>query len=931
MTKASISPSRIKRGALGRAKGFGFSRQLQNHLDLHQADLPAGGEWTVEEPGWCLVGLTSGLGYCIGGPNAIELAPGDLVVVPPSSPVVFRASQLGGAKLHYFAFRPQVLTGLLTLGERRHFADLAACSAPELLRFPPSHPAASEFAALRENPVEENLFLNRCRLLVLAATVFPPAPQTAPGSSLGPRPAPARFLELIQTMPESEILHHSPAGLAALCRCSTRHFNRLFRTHFGLSFRAKQTRFRLEKASQLLRETDSKIVDLALESGYRHLGLFNAMFKKHFGVTPSQLRRADAKPPRAKASRLVSILLLLFLAVSVIFKSSAADPPKPRPGSPPAQPLAPPAPAKSTNAPVFAIKGYDVQGNTVLPVPVLTKIFGSHLGSHATFDTIRQALGELQLAYRARGYVTVSVALPRQQITNGIVKVKVTEGRLAGIKVVNARHFSSNNVMRTLPSLRTNILLNNLALQQELDRANQSRDRQIYPELGPGPDPGTTSLLLKVKDQLPLHERVELNNYSTPTTPQLRVNTSVDYDNLWQLDQQVGAQYAFSPQDFKSKADDAPFYDLPSVDSYSAFYRIPLAGLGPAPERSVNSSDFGYDEVTKRFRPPPLEGGPELLFYASRSDSDAGDLLASDTILNTSVTNSGSPSSFTAETKVFNETVLVNEDLGARFSDPLPRFWGISSTLSAGLDFKVFQSSTTQTSETIASIAGQTLATAEEPRTVSAYVNYIPLAVAWNAQRPDPSGSLSFNLNNSFNIASLLGNENDFRQAAGSAQSDGNYFVSDAGLSREQKLLAGWWLRVSADGQWANEPLLNTERFALGGNAGVRGYRDGEEYGDTGWRLMFEPHTQTTKVGLVAGKLPVYARFSVFTDYGRVYYLDPAAGSPSQISLWGVGCGASGTIGEHVDYRLAYGAPLLDAADVKRGQGRISFMVGLQF
>jgi hemolysin activation/secretion protein len=141
----------------------------------------------------------------------------------------------------------------------------------------------------------------------------------------------------------------------------------------------------------------------------------------------------------------------------------------------------------------------------------ITNVDGA-FGTNTSFDGIRAAMIELQKAYRERGYVTVSVGLPQQKLTNATVKVKVTEGRLAAINVTGNRYFSSNNVMRSLPSLQTNMLLNSQVLQRELDNANASRDRQIYPVIGPGPEPDTSELTLKVKDQLPLHARLELNN-----------------------------------------------------------------------------------------------------------------------------------------------------------------------------------------------------------------------------------------------------------------------------------------------------------------------------------------------------------------------------------------------------------------------------------
>ena len=103
-----------------------------------------------------------------------------------------------------------------------------------------------------------------------------------------------------------------------------------------------------------------------------------------------------------------------------------------------------------------------------------------------SFADIRSALGQLQTAYRERGFVTVSVGLPPQKLTNATVKVRVTEGRLADIKVQGNNWYSTPNVLRALPSLHTNMLLNSHVFQRELDLANANRDRQLYPVIGPG-------------------------------------------------------------------------------------------------------------------------------------------------------------------------------------------------------------------------------------------------------------------------------------------------------------------------------------------------------------------------------------------------------------------------------------------------------------
>ena len=128
-----------------------------------------------------------------------------------------------------------------------------------------------------------------------------------------------RFRQLLAKMTEAELAEASLADLAAQVHCSERHFSRLFREKFGVPLRSRQIELRLQRAQQLLADPNAKVINVAHESGYRHLGLFNVMFKKRFGVTPSEWRQQNAAknpaaPLRNQFSRMtsgISALLLL--------------------------------------------------------------------------------------------------------------------------------------------------------------------------------------------------------------------------------------------------------------------------------------------------------------------------------------------------------------------------------------------------------------------------------------------------------------------------------------------------------------------------------------------------------------------------------------------------------------------------------------------
>ncbi len=75
---------------------------------------------------------------------------------------------------------------------------------------------------------------------------------------------------------------------------SDRHLRRIFDAHFGVSpLQYLQTR-KLLTAKQLLADTQLPIMQVALISGYASVRRFNAAFQSHYGLNPSQLRRAGA-------------------------------------------------------------------------------------------------------------------------------------------------------------------------------------------------------------------------------------------------------------------------------------------------------------------------------------------------------------------------------------------------------------------------------------------------------------------------------------------------------------------------------------------------------------------------------------------------------------------------------------------------------------
>jgi AraC-like DNA-binding protein len=279
-------------------------RTFEPHLVIREVSLPPGGEWPASSPRWCFVHLTAGAGYYLDARQNIELSTGSVLVFSRCVRGCVRASQLGGATFHYFHVEPDRLAGLVTLAEQQFLKRAASQDSLALRLIAPTDPLSDKFKKLCGKACD---FALRFQLLELFIQTFGTALQSAAERPKLEDDAKARLAELLKQMPASEMLDLPFDHLAQQVRCTPRHLTRTFQQLVGMSFREKQAEVRLTRAQELLATTQSKVLEIALESGYPSLSLFNLKFKRRFGVSPGKWRsqqrtQSTARPRRARVS-----------------------------------------------------------------------------------------------------------------------------------------------------------------------------------------------------------------------------------------------------------------------------------------------------------------------------------------------------------------------------------------------------------------------------------------------------------------------------------------------------------------------------------------------------------------------------------------------------------------------------------------------------
>lgn len=70
----------------------------------------------------------------------------------------------------------------------------------------------------------------------------------------------------------------------------------LFHQNTGMTPISYINNYWIYKATELLRETDRRVIDIAMETGFQNVAYFIRQFRKHVGTTPLRYRRKNWDP-----------------------------------------------------------------------------------------------------------------------------------------------------------------------------------------------------------------------------------------------------------------------------------------------------------------------------------------------------------------------------------------------------------------------------------------------------------------------------------------------------------------------------------------------------------------------------------------------------------------------------------------------------------
>ena len=240
------------------------------------------------------------IGICLCGSGVTHVdnriyafAEGDMQFVLPGIPHLSAATPGVETRWQWVSFEPMRI--LHACGYRQTAALERLCAEMFSGVFHPwEHPRLAELlrrfrdAALTPDAYsEEEIPFLTGQLLIECARIGKTAGRETADKSYG-KLMPA-IMYIRENYPDKEAMREE--RIAAVCSMSISHFRAVFKRETGMSVRDFIIQTRLAKAAHLLKNTDSSVLDVALEAGFGQVSCFNRIFLRTFGLTPTGFRK----------------------------------------------------------------------------------------------------------------------------------------------------------------------------------------------------------------------------------------------------------------------------------------------------------------------------------------------------------------------------------------------------------------------------------------------------------------------------------------------------------------------------------------------------------------------------------------------------------------------------------------------------------------
>ena len=196
-------------------------------------------------------------------------------------------------------------------------------------------------------------------------------------------------------------------------------------------------------------------------------------------------------------------------------------------------PLTEPSPVVSSPiAQAIAVKKIEIIGSTILTSAEIAAIAKTVEEQQVTPEQIEKTAQSVTQIYADRGYITSQAVVDTEKTANGIVTIKVIEGRIEKIEIVGLKNTNPDYVRSRL-ELGTGTPLNTAKLEDQLRllRADPIFS-DIEASLKSGSQPDSSILAVTVKEANQFGGFASIDNFSPPAVGSERYGGGLFFRNL---------------------------------------------------------------------------------------------------------------------------------------------------------------------------------------------------------------------------------------------------------------------------------------------------------------------------------------------------------------------------------------------------------------
>lgn len=184
----------------------------------------------------------------------------------------------------------------------------------------------------------------------------------------------------------------------------------------------------------------------------------------------------------------------------------------------------------------FAIRSFDVSGNTLLATEALQTAVAPFIGEGREMADIGKAAEAVRAAYAAAGYPVVQVFPPEQTAKGGVVTLRVIEGKLNKISVAGNAIYDAANIRASLPPLKEGSSPNAGEVIAAIVLANENPGKQVAVNFQSGVAAGEIDARIDVTEDRPLKMSVTVDNSGAQAAGFNRVSFGYQNANIGNRD-----------------------------------------------------------------------------------------------------------------------------------------------------------------------------------------------------------------------------------------------------------------------------------------------------------------------------------------------------------------------------------------------------------